>query len=78
MAFMSPFLAIPAELMAAHFSHFMPFLAASAQQALVPAEQVAQLAHLAQLMVEEQLERKRAPVAASRRAMVFMVSRLDL
>ena len=64
---------MPVELMAAHFSHFMPFLAASTQQALVPAEQVAQLAHLAQLMVEAQLDRKRAPVAARRRAMVFII-----
>ena len=65
-AFMSwPFLAAAA----AHLSHFMPVAAAALQHSLVAGVEAEQVA---QDFVAAQLERKRAPVAAMRRVMVFM------
>jgi hypothetical protein len=54
--------------MGAHLSHFTPLAAESLQQALAAVSEEQQEAH----WVEAQLERKRAPVAARSRVVVFM------
>lgn len=54
---------------AAQAVHFMPLAAAALQQSLAAVPEAQHEAH----WVQAQLDRKKAPVAARRRVMIFMV-----